>query len=196
MNASLRHALFALVALLLTPPFAAGGRAQGGAAPEEFTAVGDNRLSDAPTISSLAIRIARWSTQAEKEGFARTLLNLGPEALLDELCEARVVGTIQSPQSLPWQLRFAWQERTPDGGRRILILTDRPIDKWEVVLGSPSLAYPFSLIELRLNGDGEGEGRLSVATRVRVDRAHDVIELENYDEAPARLTVVRSRRPT
>jgi hypothetical protein len=93
-------------------------------------------------------------------------------------------------------LRFAWQERTPDGGRQILMLTDRPIGIWEVALGFPSLEYPFSLIELRLDADGEGEGKLWVAAGITVDPSADLIELESYDGPPIQLTEVRRRQST
>jgi hypothetical protein len=170
--------------------------AQTGSAPELFTATTIRPDPEIADSTAVEIDIVRWSTEREKDRFARTLLSEGPAALLAELRDARPVGAIQSPGTLPWNLRFAWQERTPDGGRRILMLTDRPIDWWELLLGSPTLEYPFTLIELRLNVEGEGEGRLSVATRIVVDPSLDLIELENYDDAPIRLTAVRGFQST
>jgi hypothetical protein len=187
--------LFAVVVLLLSlhapPPLLA----QTGSVPEAFTAIRVDGTGERGG-STVDIAIGRWSTEHQKDQLARTLLAHGPEALLAELRETTPVGTIHSPGSLPWDLRFAWQERTPDGGRRVLIITDRPIDWWEIILGSPSVDYPFSLIELRLNADGEGEGKLSVATKITVDRSLDVIELENYDAAPLKLIEIRSRHST
>jgi hypothetical protein len=184
-----------LAAALLSAQAAAPVHAQAGSMPEAFTAVAID-LADGPARSNVDIRINRWSSESEKTRFARLLLDRGPEALLAELRDTPSVGTIRSPGSLPWDLRFAWQERTPDGGRRVLILTDRPIDWWEIVLGSPSLEYPFSLIELRLSVDGDGDGTLSVAARITVDRSLDLIELENYEGEPIRLTDVRSQHAT
>jgi hypothetical protein len=184
-----------LAAALLSAQAAAPVHAQAGSMPEAFTAVAID-LADGPARSNVDIRINRWSSESEKTRFARLLLDRGPEALLAELRDTPSVGTIRSPGSLPWDLRFAWQERTPDGGRRVLILTDRPIDWWEIVLGSPSLEYPFSLIELRLSVDSDGDGTLSVAARITVDRSLDLIELENYEGEPIRLTDVRSQHAT
>jgi hypothetical protein len=196
MTPTLRFVTVLLVVMFAAPTASPFARAQAGSVPEAFTATTIRPDPEIADSTAVEINIVRWSTEMEKDRFARTLLSEGPAALLLELREARPVGAIQSPGSLPWSLRFAWQERTPDGGRRILMLTDRPIDWWELLLGSPTLEYPFSLIELRLNTDGEGDGRLSVATRIVVDPSLDLIELENYDDAPIRLTAVRGFQST
>ena len=55
-----------------------------------------------------------------------------------------------------------------------------------------SIEYPFTLIELRLNRDGEGEGKMSIATRISGNRELGLIELEDYALRPVRLMNVRS----
>jgi hypothetical protein len=50
------------------------------------------------------------------------------------------------------------------------------------------------VIELRLNGDGEGEGKMSVPTKVIYDKEHNTITLENYGIQPVQLTNVRRER--
>ena len=57
-----------------------------------------------------------------------------------------------------------------DGGRRIVLVTDRPISFWEAANQPRSIDYPFTLIELRLNRDGEGEGKMSIATKITGNR--------------------------
>jgi hypothetical protein len=171
--------------------------AQPGWLPEEFTAVGISGNSGADDAgSSVEIRIARWSTAADEESLARALFAGGAEGLLDAVRDAPPVGSIQSPGSLVWSLRFAWQQQTAHGRRRILILADRPIGGWERLLDSPSLAYPFSVIEIWIERSGEGDGVLSVATRIIIDPEDGLIDVEGYGAVPVRLTHVRSRRPT
>jgi hypothetical protein len=52
------------------------------------------------------------------------------------------------------------------------------------------------MIELRLNRDGEGEGKMSIATRITGNRELGLIELEDYapaspvDERPQFANVV------
>ena len=47
------------------------------------------------------------------------------------------------------------------------------------------------MIELRLNGEGEGEGKMSLATKVIYDRERNSVTLENYDLQPVLLTNVK-----
>jgi hypothetical protein len=50
------------------------------------------------------------------------------------------------------------------------------------------------VIELRLNADGQGEGKMSVATKIIHDKDHNTITLENYDIQPVQLTNVKRVR--
>ena len=54
-----------------------------------------------------------------------------------------------------------------------------------------SVDYPFTLIEIHLNKDGEGEGKLAYATKISFDKKKNAIELENYSSEPVRLTTVK-----
>ena len=61
---------------------------------------------------------------------------------------------------------------------RIVLVTDRPIGFWEAK-NQPRVAdYPFTVIELRIKPNGEG--KLSVATKITADPEGRGIVLENY----------------
>ena len=122
------------------------------------------------------------------------LFDRGPEALLEELRETRRVGYIRPPNSIGYDLRFAKQIPGDDGGRRVILVTDRPIDFWEAATLPRSIDYPFTVIELRLNRDGEGEGRMSIATKITGNSVFDLIELEDY-APPVQLLAVRTSGP-
>ena len=50
------------------------------------------------------------------------------------------------------------------------------------------------MIELRLNRNGEGDGKISVATKIIPDKEHNTVTLENWDLQPVMLThVVREK---
>jgi len=195
MTSAHRRSLIAFIAIALTVALAAGAHAQTEWLPEEFTAAGLSADQSASAPSIIEIRITRWTSAGTEASLVQTLLTEGPTALLAALRGTASVGVIKSPGSLPWNLRLALQQRTAGGGRRILILTDRPIGDWEVLLGSPSLEYPFSVIELSFDGDGNGEGTLSVATRITADEDAHAIDIDSY-RAMVRLVNVTSRRPT
>ena len=111
--------------------------------------------------------------------------------MLDRLEDMKPTGFIRLPTTLGWDLRFAREIPLPDGGRRIVLATDRRMTAQEVARGGLLLDYPFTIIELRVNKANMGEGRLSAFTRIQVNKKEQVIELENWGDAPARLTEVK-----
>jgi hypothetical protein len=160
--------------------------------PEEFTAtaiVNNARTSGAGTV---LIRVTRWSTDMERTRLIETLQKRGPEQLLDELQGMQSVGTIRTPDSLAYDLRYANQRPGEDGGRQIVLATDRPIGFWEAVHQPRTIQYPFTVIQMQMGPDGKGKGTLSYATKIVAHR--DVVELENFDTQPVMLTEITARK--
>lgn len=140
------------------------------------------------------IRIQRWSTDAERQGLVTTFFEKGPEKLLDALQDATPVGRVAMPGTLGWDLRYASYQAQPEGGSRIVILTDRPVRFWEARNQPRTIDYPFTLIELQLKPDGTGEGKASVATKITCNKRTQTVELENYASEPLRLYNVKIER--
>ena len=163
--------------------------------PLELTAfavsLGGPRTSGVATPVDLTID--RWSTQAETERLVDVLKEQGAEKLLDVLRQMKPVGSIRVPGSLAYDLHYAHQESLPDGGRRIFLATDRRIGYWEAVNRPRSIDYPFTFIELRLNGEGKGEGKLALATKINASSDGEFVQLENYAAQPIQLNEVRLR---
>lgn len=162
--------------------------------PENFTAtaiVNNNLGSGAGTV---LIRVTRWSTEKERTQLIDTLVKKGPESLLDELQDMRSVGTIRTPDSLAYDLRYAHQRPGADGGRQIVLATDRPIGFWEAVRQPRTIQYPFTVIQMAIDRDGLGKGTLSYATKI-VAR-DNIVELENFATQPIMLTEIRSEKAT
>jgi hypothetical protein len=159
---------------------------------EEFTAnaiVNDNLGAG---MGRVIMRVTRWSTEAERGLLTRTLLKSGPSDLLDVLQDQKSVGTIRTPDSLGYDLRYAHQEPSEDGGRRVVIATDRPMSFWEAANRPRTVDYPFTVIQMQLDKNGEGKGTMSYATKI-IARGN-TIELENFSSAPVMLTEVRSKK--
>ena len=51
--------------------------------------------------------------------------------------------------------------------------------------------YEFTVIEIRLNAKGSGEGNMSLTTKVVVDAESKTIALDDYATAPAILRNVK-----
>ena len=173
---------------------AVAAAAQTNSTPEEFTAVAvanNNLQSGAGTV---LISVDRWSSNAERNRLVTSLREKGSDALLDELQDMRSVGRIRTPDSLGYDLRYAQQTPGEDGGRRIVIATDRPIGFWEAWARPRSIDYPFTVIQMQIDANGRGKGTMSIATRIR---AYDnTIELENFASAPVMLNEIRARKDT
>ncbi len=185
----------ALIALAVSSSGLLGAQARQLELPASFTAfaVSTGGIRSSAVASQVEFTIDRWSTTAESQRLLALLKDKGPEQLIEALRDVKSVGTIRTPGNLAYDLRFAYSEPGADGGQRIVLATDRPISFWEAVNRPRVSDYPFTFIELRLNGDGGGEGKLALATKINVSKDGKMIELENYDAQPISLNEVRRR---
>lgn len=177
------------------------GAAQTTGAPIRMSAWAVNMTGGArASTATIEIRIDRWSTAEERQALIGTFLGKGQDALLRALQKAPVKGRMRIPgyqgpdphnYRLGWDLRYAWEVPGEDGGRRLVIATDRYIGFWEARNQPRSIDYPFTFIEIRLNAEGEGEGKMAVATQLSFNKKKNLVELENYGTEPVRLQNVK-----
>ena len=160
--------------------------------PEDFTAVAIVNNNLASGAGTVLIHISRWSTEMERTSLIETLQKKGPDQLLDELQDMKSVGTIRTPDSLAYDLRYAHQRPGEDGGRQIVLATDRPIGFWEAVHQPRTIQYPFTVIQMQIGTDGKGKGTLSYATKIVAH--NNVVELENFATQPVMLTEIKSQK--
>lgn len=161
--------------------------------PAHFSAIAQS-TGDAvsrPVADQVQIDITRWSSQAESQRLMTVLKEKGADKMLDDLRELHAVGTIRTPGNLAYDLHYAQLNPGEDGGYRVLLATDRPISFWEAVNRPRTIDYPFTFIELHLDKNGEGEGKLALATKINLSRDGKTIELENYQTQPIMLNDVR-----
>ena len=93
-----------------------------------------------------------------------------------------MLGYIWTQEVAGYAIRYAGRVVASDGAERIILITDRRM--------GPSTG-DFSVIDLRLNPKGEGEGRISLNGKVTLDSAANVIVPENDAAAPVVLRNVR-----
>jgi hypothetical protein len=139
----------------------------------------------------LDITVERWSTDDERDRLRSALRDGGSSALLKELQRMRPrAGYIRSPFGIGWDIHYAREQATPDGGRRIILATERPMSYWEAVNKPRSADYEFTLAEIRLGPDGKGEGKIVTPAKITWNRERNAIEITNYGTEPVRLTKV------
>lgn len=148
-----------------------------------------------PGADKVDIVIERWSSQRERDALITTLKDKGPDALLSALQKLPRVGYIRrSNGGLGWDLHFARERKLEDGGRQIVLATDRPIGSWEAMQRPRSIDYDFTLADIRFDGDGKGVGKLSVAAKIRFNDKTDMVEIEDFGTEPVRMTEVTSQK--
>jgi hypothetical protein len=141
------------------------------------------------SLGTLEIGIERWATEEEHDELLDTLIEKGSAALLSALQEIKPrAGYIRSSIRPAWDIQYARETPLGDGGRRIIIATDRPLGFREL---RNSAVYEFTLAEIRLTKGGKGVGKLATAAKVSWNKDTRSVEIENYNNEPVRLTDVK-----
>ncbi len=147
--------------------------------------------------TTLQITIDRWSTDEERNELIATIVEKGPEELLDALRDQEETGFVRvtgrGAGRTRWpsvRLHYARDIRT-DGGRIIRLATDRPIGMWEAIQNPRTMDYRFTFIELRLDENNEGEGSFAIGVELKYDKEKNTLVVENLSSEPVRLTTVR-----
>jgi hypothetical protein len=186
-------AMFAVVLLLGMATVGAAPPVRSNHLPEKLeafaVALGGPRTGSG--TARVEITIDRWSTDAERHRL-REALPQSQDELVDVLRDLKPVGSIHTDANLAYDLHYANERPGEDGGRRIFLATDRPISAWEAINRPRTMDYPFTFIELHMNKDGQGEGKLSLATKVIANG--DIIQLEDYALQPVQLNQVHRVR--
>lgn len=105
------------------------------------------------------------------------------------------MGILWTSENVGYSIKYAYRLAQTDGSERIILATDRRVGTWSN-LWKPAAAvtasdYAFSIIELRVNSKGEGEGRGVVAGKVTVDSQGKTIALDGYTTLPVILKGVK-----
>ena len=161
---------------------------------ESFTGFAIN-MNSGPSTAVVDFVIERWSTDAEREQLLGILMeekdpNRANQQLLKALQKMPKAGYIRTPETLAWDLRYAHQSPLEDGGRRIVVGTDRPIGFREARNQGRSMDYPFTIAEVRLDKDDKGEGKILAGTKIFIDK-NNHLTLENYGQQPVRFNNIR-----
>ena len=144
------------------------------------------------TFQPVDIEIFEWSTAFNHQELTTALLQKGHVAFFNLLCGFGQVGRIGVIGAPDIAIRYAWSDGERRGNRRIYLATEEPVSLNGSFTGRFPDAEPLTFIELRLSGDGTGEGKLSDAARLSVDESRNVIELRDYNQRPLHLIGVRS----
>ena len=173
---------------------AATAAAQPPPPPETFT--GTTANMSAPGVD-LRINVLRWSEEADREAVLSTIepalegaVAGEGETISDALQELQTVGFIWTGGSLGYALKYTHRTELPDGGEHIVLVTDRPLGLWD--RNGPwregdTEPRDFTVVDLRLDAEGNGEGRMSLASPLVIDAGQQTVGLGGDQPVPVHL---------
>ena len=178
------------VAVALAPHVSVFGQNQ----KESFTGFAIN-MNSGPNTATVDFTMERWSTDAEREQLLSIVKEEKDEIrmnqkLLQALQKMPKTGYIKTGNTLAWDLRFARQSKLENGGRQIVLATDRPIAFAETRNQSRTLDYPFTIVEIHLDKNNRGEGKILVGTKITVDKNNN-LGLEHYGQQPVAFNDIK-----
>ncbi len=152
-------------------------------------------LTDDATESGFVafnIWVDDYTENDERQQYLETLAEDGPEMLAAELASTQV-GRFQVLGQLANRIAYAYEFPDADGGRRVLLATARPlIVTRQIPLGSPR-DFPFGLIQLNLDENGEGDGVIFAATSIRFNDEGNLEVANSSTSQRFRIVTVRDR---
>ena len=93
-----------------------------------------------------------------------------------------------------YSIKYAWHAPGDGGRERIVLVTERRLGE-HVPDWTPAPAVmpdaEFTLVEMRVDAKGVGEGKASLTTNVALDAKAQTLALDGYDAAPVLLKVSR-----
>ncbi len=189
----IRYIVAVGIALLLLAG-AVGGQEQ---ERETFRALARHMGTGPSGQTTIQITIDRFSSDEEHDHMLEVIMNEDNQTIADELGDMdsvgflRVTGRAATRGTGSWQLRYARQVQQGDT-RVIRLATNRPILFVEAVR-RPTRTWDSqtTLIELRLDENGEGDGVLMAGVEFTVDAKNNQITLSHLSSSPVELTNVR-----
>ena len=190
-----------VVALGIAVCVAAGAAAaQPPPPPETFT--GTTANTSAPGVE-LRINVLRWSEAADREAVLSAIepalagavaYDDGAETISDALQDLQTVGFIWTGGSLGYALKYTHRTEQPDGGEHLVLVTDRPLGLWDrngPWRDGDTEPRDFTVVDIRLDAEGNGEGRMSLAAPLVVDGEQQTVGLGGDQPIPVHLENAR-----
>jgi hypothetical protein len=154
-------------ALIVGVAMIAAGAAALGQTREVFNATALSTGGPQPPVAGrLTFSIDRWSTADEQQKLAVALKKGGPKDVAQALSNMKAAGRISSPGSIGYPVMYAVQDTLPEGGRQIVLMTDRPLSFAEAWFQPATVDYPVTYVELKVDKAGNGTGKMAMAAKL------------------------------
>jgi hypothetical protein len=153
-------------------------------------AMGQNRAMG--KSFSVTVTIASYSTPDDQKALLDAFAQGGQTALSKTLSKMKSKGRVAITGTLGYEIAYVRTFPTADG-RKIRLITARPIKIAEARDGGRSTDYDLSALELNLTSDkSKNSGSLIIGLRVKVDKDNQLV-FESYGSGPWNLVNVMER---
>jgi hypothetical protein len=170
---------------------ASDGTSQSKSKKETIQATAMGQMRSAGRIFSINVLIDSYSTPQDQKMLINAFTSGGHDALVKALSKMKGKGRVSVTGTVGYQIAYVRSFPTPNG-RKIRIITDRPINVGEAMYNGRSRDYDLSAIEINIAKDRDkSDGLLIIAGKFGVDK-NKQIELESLGDA-WRLTNVMER---
>jgi hypothetical protein len=170
--------------------FCTTGSTQDKTPPEHYSAVamGTGGSVGGKTIQ-FDFRITQYTTDDEVQAFAQLVKDQGTDALRRAL-EKEDKGRISPAGSVGNQIAVA-RKRQQGTDTIITIVTARTMPFLELYHNGRTTDYPFGYLQVKLNAQGQGNGQIMAAARIRFDKKKGRYEIESYGNQYIKAANVR-----
>ena len=153
-------------------------------------AMGQNRA--AGKNFNVTVSIDSYSTPDDQKLLIDAFNQGGQAALSKSLSKMKSKGRVAVTGTLGYDIAYVRTFPTADG-RRVRLITDRPIRFAEARENGRSTDYDISALELNINNDkSKSSGSLIIGLRVKVDKDNQFV-FESYGSGPWKLVNVMER---
>ena len=143
----------------------------------------------------LQMVVTRWSTESERARLIGILAEEGQEAMMKVLEKQEKTGwvRIRGGRYPSTELRYAYQSETKEGGRHIVLLTNRRVSLSEARNQGQSLDFDLTMVELMIGDNGKGSGAVAAGTQVEIDKETNRLKITAFQTTPTKLVNVYTK---
>jgi hypothetical protein len=157
--------------LLLLPGI--GAFAQGKHETFQATAMGEGSYFG--KTFNVTIILESYSTAEEQQALAEAFQQAGNQGVVNALSKMGSKGHIAITGTVGYDISYARESRLGDGGRRLRLVTDRPITFDEAWTDSRSASHGLSALELILRADAsQSSGSLLPACQFSISKEKEL----------------------
>ena len=182
---SKRLFIFVTAACLVSAGLGQMARAQ----EEAYTAMATTSSDTGSKQVQFDFRITKWATQDEIKQLGAVLKDKGQDALLEEL-KKMDSGRINQKGETGNQIAIA--EKWSDGSDTVItMIAARRMSMFETKSRNKSTDYPFGFLQVKVNANGEGIGKLVAAAKIKYDKDKETYRLDPFGNGATPVANVR-----